>query len=255
MKLTTKLVITKYRIMEQYEKPIISETEFVSQKVAKSFMANVFLWMFVAMGITALTAYLAASSSAFFQMLFTETGKMSIMGWVITFAPFALVLIMSSRFDKMSVSSMMILFVIYSLLMGLSLSFIFWAYTSASIFKTFLITGGMFGIMAVAGYVTKTDLTKFGNILLMGLIGIIIASLVNFFTKSATLDYVISFIGVLIFTGLTAWDVQKLKTIGASNMIQGDTMAKVAIWGALSLYLDFINLFLFLLRIFGNDRN
>ena len=137
----------------------------------------------------------------------------------------------------------------------MSLSFIFMAYTTASIFKTFIIASGMFGVMAVLGYTTKTDLTKFGSFLFMALIGIIIASLVNFFMHSARLDYIISIAGVLIFTGLTAFDVQKIKQIGNAGINDGEIMAKITIHAALTLYLDFLNLFLYLLRFFGNSRD
>jgi FtsH-binding integral membrane protein len=138
--------------------------------------------------------------------------------------------------------------------MGMSLSFIFLIYTLGSIYLTFAIAAGMFGIMAVAGYTTKTDLTKFGSLMIMGLIGIIIASVVNYFMKSGTMDYIISFLGVLIFTGLTAYDVQKLKRIGSGSMYGDENYKKLMIMGALTLYLDFINLFLFLLRFFGNRK-
>ena len=153
---------------------------------------------------------------------------------------------------KMSVQNAVLWYVIYSILMGISLSFIFMTYTTASIFKTFIISAGMFGTMAVVGYTTKTDLTKFGSFLFMALIGIIIATLVNFFMHSARLDYIISILGVLIFTGLTAFDVQKIKQIGDSGINDGDIMAKITIQAALTLYLDFLNLFLYLLRFFGN---
>ncbi len=136
----------------------------------------------------------------------------------------------------------------------MSLSFIFLIYTLGSIYLTFAIAAGMFGIMAVAGYTTKTDLTKFGSLMIMGLIGIIIASVVNYFMKSGTMDYIISFLGVLIFTGLTAYDVQKLKRIGSGSMYGDENYKKLMIMGALTLYLDFINLFLFLLRFFGNRK-
>jgi FtsH-binding integral membrane protein len=128
------------------------------------------------------------------------------------------------------------------------------AYTQASIFKTFFIAASMFGVMALLGYTTKTDLTKFGSLLFMALIGIIIASLVNFLLGSETLDYIISIVGVLIFTGLTAYDVQKIKQIGEVGINEGESemMAKITVHAALTLYLDFLNLFLFLLRIFGN---
>jgi len=150
---------------------------------------------------------------------------------------------------------MTLLFIAFSLLMGMSLSFILLAYTAASVFKTFIVTAGMFGIMAVAGYTTKTDLTKFGSLLMMGLIGLILAMLVNFFMHSSSLEYIISILGVLIFTGLTAYDVQRLKRIGAgAGAYSDDNTKKLSILGALTLYLDFINLFLFLLRFLGNRR-
>jgi hypothetical protein len=139
------------------------------------------------------------------------------------------------------------------MLMGMSLSFVLLIYTAASVYMTFAITAGMFGIMAVTGYTTKTDLTKFGSIMMMGLVGIIIAMVVNMFLHSSTLEYIISIIGVLVFTGLTAYDVQKLKRIGTTEMDQVN-MRKMSIMGALTLYLDFINLFLFLLRFLGNRR-
>ncbi|MHB8842830.1 MAG: Bax inhibitor-1/YccA family protein, partial [Candidatus Aquicultor sp.] len=157
-------------------------------------------------------------------------------------------------FNRMSASTLLLVFVVYSILMGMSLSFIFFMYTLPSIAKTFLITTGMFGFMAVLGYTTKTDLTKFGSIMMMGLVGIIIASVVNIFMQSSQMDYIISFIGVLVFTGLTAYDVQKLKRIGSSAEADSENMRKMTIFGALTLYLDFINLFLFLLRFFGNRK-
>lgn len=229
-----------------------------SNTLSKSFMANVFLWMFVALGITAATAYYFGTRPELIQMLLKVKSDgsvgMSILGWVVMLAPFGMVMLMSFGLEKMKTSTMVALFVIYSVLMGMSLSFIFLAYTSASIFKTFIITSATFGIMAVVGYTTNIDLTKIGSILLMGLIGIIIASLVNVFMKSERLDFIISIIGVLIFTGLTAYDVQKLKQIGMAEIEDGETTKKLAIHGALSLYLDFINLFLYLLRFFGKRK-
>jgi FtsH-binding integral membrane protein len=140
--------------------------------------------------------------------------------------------------------------------MGMSLSFILDFYTNTSVFKTFAVTSAMFGVMAVLGYTTKTDLTKFGSILMMALFGVIIAMVVNMFMHSSTMDYIISVLGVLIFTGLTAYDVQKLKRIGAGIgvEVQDANVRKMSILGALTLYLDFINLFLFLLRFLGNRK-
>ena len=231
----------------------------MTQDMTRSFVSNVFLWMFAALGITAAAAYLFGTNEALFSMLVKVTAegttKMSILGWIVTFAPFIIIIATSANINKMSVQKAVLCYVIYSILMGVSLSFIFWTYTTASIFKTFIISAGMFGVMAVVGYTTKTDLTKFGSFLFMALIGIIIASLVNFFMHSARLDYIISIAGVLIFTGLTAFDVQKIKEIGNSGINEGDMMAKLTILGALTLYLDLLNLFLYLLRIFGESED
>jgi len=241
--------------MNQLNHSFTTETTFKSQTLAKTFLANVFSWMFLALAITALVAYIVAGNDAFIQFMFnTETGGMTIGGWIVMLAPLGLVFWMSMGFAKMSAQSLTLIFLLYSILMGLSLSFIFLAYTGASIAKTFVITSGMFGVMAFVGYTTKTDLSRFGSLMMMGLVGIIIASVVNFFLRSPMMDYIISFIGVLVFTGLTAYDVQKLKRLGVSALQQGDTLRKVTIMGALTLYLDFINLFLFLLRFFGNRR-
>ncbi len=221
--------------------------------VAITFLSGVFGWMFLALGITAITSWLFASSPQLLSLMYTQTG-MTILGWIVLLAPFGFVLWIMARFNRMSASKLALLFVVYSILMGMSLSFIFLAYTSSSIATTFLVTAGMFGFMAILGYTTKTDLTKFGNIMIMGVVGLFIAMLVNMFMHSSGLDYIISFIGVLIFTGLTAYDVQKLKRIG-SGMVEGaEGTRKMTIMGALTLYLDFINLFLFLLRFFGNRR-
>ncbi|MDY0075911.1 MAG: Bax inhibitor-1/YccA family protein [Bacteroidales bacterium] len=242
--------------MNRIQQPYSQQVDFQSQTLAKTFLANVFSWMFLALAVTALISYTVAGNDGFMQLMFNmETGGMSLMGWVIMLSPLGLVLWMSMGFNKMSAPTLTLVFLLYSILMGLSLSFIFLAYTSASIAKTFVITSGMFGLMALVGYTTKTDLSKFGSLMMMGLVGLIIASVVNFFFKSSTMEYIISFIGVLVFTGLTAYDVQKLKRIGASAMTQGEGMRKITIMGALTLYLDFINLFLFLLRFFGNRNN
>jgi FtsH-binding integral membrane protein len=221
--------------------------------VAKTFLSGVFGWMFLALGITAITSWLFASSPQLLTLLYTQTG-MTILGWVVLLAPFGFVLWIMARFNRMSASKLALLFVVYSILMGMSLSFIFLAYTSGSIATTFLVTAGMFGFMAILGYTTKTDLTKFGSIMIMGVVGLVIAMLVNMFMHSSGLDYLISFIGVLVFTGLTAYDVQKLKRIGAGMVEGAEGTRKMTIMGALTLYLDFINLFLFLLRFFGNRR-
>ena len=224
--------------------------------VVKTFMANVFAWMTAAMVITSVTAYLFGTSAELISSLRSATGGMSGLGWIVMLAPIGFVLLMSMGFQRLSPAIMSLLFIAFSILMGMSLSFIFLVYTKTSIFQTFLISGGLFGIMAALGYTTKTDLTKFGSIMMMGLVGIFIAMMVNWFMHSETLAYLISIGGVLVFTGLTAYDVQKLKKIGAGiGVATGDPNArKLSILGALTLYLDFINLFLFLLRIMGDRR-
>lgn len=224
--------------------------------VAKSFMTQVFGWMALAMVITAVTAFMFAGSESLMRSLINvETGGMTGLGWVVTLAPIGFVLLMSFGFQRLSPATLTLLFVAFSVLMGMSLSFILLIYTAASVYKTFAVAAGMFGLMAVMGYTTKTDLTKFGSIMMMGLFGILIAMLINFFLQSPMMDYIISLLGVLIFTGLTAYDVQRLKRIGAGSGEYGsENTRKLSILGALTLYLDFINLFLFLLRFLGDRK-
>lgn len=226
-----------------------------TKTLSNTFVANVFTWMFAALGLTALTAYLFGTSESLFQLLYTINAKgyatLSGLGWIVTLAPFIIVLIMSFGTNKLNAQQTISLFVLYAVLMGMSLSSIFIVYTGTSIVKTFIITAGMFGVMAIMGYTTKTDLTKLGSILLMALFGMIIAILVNMFTHSARLEYIISIVGVIVFTGLTAYDVQKIKEIGQTGVNDGEVMTKVTIFAALNLYLDFLNLFLYLLRFFG----
>ncbi len=222
--------------------------------VSKSFISNVFSYMGLGLTLSAIVAYVFGTDMSYMRLLVSETG-MTPLGYIVMFAPIAFVFAMSLGFQRMSSTVMLLLFLVYSVVMGMSLSFIFMVYTHGSIFQTFGIAALTFGVMAVMGYTTKTDLTKFGSILIMALIGIIIASLVNMFLHSSGMEYIISFIGVLIFTGLTAYDVQKLKRIGSGVDMGSEDATKLAVFGALTLYLDFINLFLYLLRFFGNRRN
>lgn len=229
--------------------------------ISKKFMANVFGWMFVALGVSTLMAFLFATSPSLMGSLIetTERGvSMSGLGWVVMFAPFGFALAMSFAFNRLSAPMLTLFFLLFAVVMGISLSFVLLAYTAGSVVGCFASASLMFGIMAVMGYTTEKDLTSFGQILLMGALGIFIAFMVNFFLHSAMLDYLISIAGVAVFTGLTAYDVQKLKRIGAGIEFAGTSVAdtrKLALMGALNLYLDFINLFLFLLRLFGNRRN
>lgn len=233
-------------IYENKENP-----QFTQASMAKTFMSNVFSYMTVALAISGIAAYLFASSEPLKNMLYTETG-MSIFGWVVMLAPLGLVLLLGAKAQKFSYNTVLGIFILFALLIGMSLSSVFLTYTSGSIATTFMVTAGTFGVMAVLGYTTSTDLTKFGSILKMALIGLIIAMVVNWFMQSAMMDYVISGIGVLVFTGLTAYDTQKLKQIGSVLDANSEEGKKASIMGALSLYLDFINLFLFLLRFLGN---
>jgi len=225
--------------------------------VAKKFFASVFLWMFVALGISTIAAvYMASTPEMLGYLINQETGKLSILGYVAMFAPLGLVLLMSAGLSKLSYGVLIGVFILYAVLTGVSLSFILLMYTTGSVIGCFAAAAGIFGLMAILGYTTDTDLSKFGPILMVGVIGLVIASVVNMFLQSSTFDYIMSFVGVAIFTALTAYDVQKLKRIGAGIEENGDTIAaddskKLAIMGALSLYLDFLNIFLFLLRIFG----
>lgn len=230
-----------------------------AKQVSKSYFANVFAFMFLALGISAVVAYLCASNPQWLLPLLTETGGLSILGYIVMFAPLGFVLLMSLGYRKLSAPVLTGLFVIYSGVTGITLSFILLYYTANSVFACFASAAVMFGVMAFMGYTTKQDLTGFGRIMTMGLIGIVVASLVNMFLQNGTMDYIISFIGVMVFTGLTAYDVQKIKRIGEGLDENGQVITsevkKLSIIGALTLYLDFINLFLMLLRLFGSRRN
>ena len=173
--------------------------------------------------------------------------------WVFILAPLALVFFISFRINSLSASTARMLFFVYAASIGLSLATIFFVYTQTSITRVFFISAAAFGALSVWGYTTKRDLTGFGSFLLMGLIGVIIASVVNIFLKSSGLDWIISLVGVIVFAGLTAWDTQKIKEM-YDPMDDGTVAGRKAVMGALSLYLDFINLFMLLLRLFGNRR-
>ncbi|MDD3620746.1 MAG: Bax inhibitor-1/YccA family protein [Desulfobulbaceae bacterium] len=222
----------------------------VRQEASTVFLAKVFNWMALGLGLTGIVAFLTAHSGLAMAIVATP------LFFVLILAELGIVFYLSARIDKMQPGTATGLFIGYSFLNGLTLSAIFLAYTSASIAGTFFITAGMFGAMAVYGLITKRDLSAMGSFMFMGLIGIILASIVNIFLKSSALYWTISVIGVLVFVGLTAWDVQKLKNMGEQGIMeQGEAaIRRGAIIGALALYLDFINLFLMLLRFFGGSR-
>jgi len=224
----------------------------------RSFIANVFLLMFVALGVSALFAWQFSVNDQWMSYLITPMGLTGL-GKITLFAPLGFVLIMSFAYNKLSSTALMALFLAYATINGISFSFILLAFTPGSVLGCFLSSAAMFGIMAFMGYTTNKDLTKFGRILMMGVIGVLVAMVINYFLHSSQLDYIISIIGVMVFTALTAYDVQKLKRIGEGLEYQGGVAAndvkKMSILGALTLYLDFINIFLFMLRLFGDRRS
>lgn len=210
-------------------------------------MRKVYLWMAMALVITGFTAYGVATSPAAISAIMTN----SVLFWGLIIAEFGLVVWLSAAINRLSLSVATLMFVAYSVINGATLSVIFLAFTMSSITKVFFITAGTFGAMAAIGYTTKKDLSGMGKFLLMALIGLIIASVVNIFMRSTGLELIVSYIGVLVFAGLTAYDTQKIKQMLMAAEDTGETAQKIALLGALSLYLDFINLFLYLLRIFG----
>lgn len=216
----------------------------------RAFVTKVYWWMAVALCLTAVVAMWTASTPALQQAIIGN----QIVFFGLMIAEIALVFYLSFRVAKMSVQAASVAFVVYSLLNGLTLSIIFLAFTSASIASTFFITAGTFAFMSAYGYFTKTDLTSIGNICFMALIGLILASIVNIFWNNSTLYWITTYAGVLIFVGLTAYDTQKIKRLGQMLDEESDEGKKAAIMGALALYLDFINLFLMMLRIFGRRR-
>jgi FtsH-binding integral membrane protein len=224
----------------------------------RAYMLQIFNLMGVALLITGFMAYYA-SSEAFMNIIYSKTDTsmgLSPIGWVIQLSPLFMVFFLSYKIQSMSVQAAKITFWIYAVLMGLALGPLFYMYTGESVARTFFITASVFGAMSIYGYTTTKDLTSMGSFLMMGLIGIVIASLVNMFLMSSAIAFATSVIGVLVFTGLTAYDVQKMKNLyfQAVGMNKDDT-TKLAIRGALTLYLDFINLFIMLLRFFGNRRD
>lgn len=225
-----------------YNSQIITST--VSQVMKK-----VYFKMFLALLVTALTSLWVATTPQVAQtILGTGYGY-----WVPVIVEFGLVIWISAGINKMSSTTATLLFYLFAIVNGLTLSVIFYEYAREAIVKAFFITAGTFGAMSVYGYLTNKDLTKLGTFLVYALFGLIIASLVNIFMKSNQLDWIISIVGVFLFLGLTAWDTQQIKRM--AEMAPSDTVSKLATIGALNLYLDFINLFLFILRIFGGNRD
>jgi len=214
----------------------------------RSYMLAIYNYMGLGLAITGLTAFVVATSPPLMAVIFGTPLK-----WVVMLAPLAFVFFLSARVSRMSVSAAQLAFWAFAIVMGLSMASIFLVFTGTSIARVFFITAATFGAVSLYGYTTKRDLSQFGSFLIMGLIGIVIASLVNLFLGSSALQFAISVIGVLVFTGLTAWDTQRLKEEYVESAT-GELVAKQAIMGALSLYLNFINLFMMLLQLFGQNR-
>ena len=241
--------INNYPSTDGYRTAVQAENQQTLNRYVANVMQRVFGKMSLGLLTTALTSFVVLSSDTLMSLFFGS----SITFWVLAIAELGLVFYLSARIDRMSQTQATAMFYIYSALNGLTLTPIFMIYTASSIAYTFVITAATFGAMALFGYVTKQDLSKMGSILFMALIGLIICSLVNIFLKSTAMEWIISVAGVLIFVGLTAWDTQKIKQMVA---VSDSTMVgKVSTMGALTLYLDFINLFLYLLRFLGSSRD
>lgn len=221
------------------------------EQLQAAFISKVYGWMSAALVITGVVAMWAATTPSVQQLIFPGTTMIPF--YILIAAEFGAVIYLSTRINKMSAETAGVVFLLYSVLNGLTLSMVFLIYTSSSIASTFLVTAATFGVMSAYGYMTKKDLTSIGNLAFMALIGIIIASVVNMFMQSEMLYWVITYAGVLIFVALTAYDTQKIKRM-ASYDDSAEDYTKKSILGALTLYLDFVNLFLYLLRFMGNRK-
>ena len=234
-------------IREPESRTNVNGNERFASAAFPTLMRKVYLWMTLALVITGFAAYLVANSSFVYTLY-----ENRILMWVLIIAELGLVFGISAMINKLSLTTATLLFVLYSAINGVTLSAIFLMFDMAVIAKVFFITAGTFAAMACIGYTTKKDLSGMGKILFMALIGLIIATVVNIFLKSSGLDMIISYIGVLIFVGLTAWDTQKIKRMLYEAEYADESYQKLALLGSLTLYLDFINLFIYLLRIFGS---
>jgi FtsH-binding integral membrane protein len=221
----------------------------LSDERVTSFLSKVYLWMFVGLLITAGTAFVVASSPALVATFILNR----MLFWVLAFAQLGLVFYLSARVATMSPTTAAALFMLYSALVGVTTSVILFVYTASSITSTFIVTAGMFGATAIFGTITKRSLAGVGQFMFMGLIGLILASVVGIFWQNSALQFVISVVGIIVFTGLTAWDAQRLKHM--ATVLPDGQVGSYAVVGALSLYLDFINLFFMLLRLSGGRRN
>ncbi len=239
-------------MIESREFASYSNSEVMDQGL-RNYMLKIYNYMAGGLTATALVAYLVITNPSIFRLFFNEMGYTGF-GYLALFAPLILIFAFSWVLQRGTVSQVKSMFWGYSALMGISLAPIFLIYTGTSIARVFLITAATFGALSIYGYTTKKDLTGWGSFLFMGLIGVIIASIVNIFMNSSALGYALSYITVFIFAGLTAYDTQNLKSMYYANSVTEDGENRGAIAGALSLYLDFINMFMALLRLFGDRR-
>lgn len=228
-----------------------ASTETRTQSMVSTLFKSLYMQMAAALTVTGLTAYFVSNSVAFWNMLATNPSML----WIFIIAQIGLVIWLSARVMSMSMGMATLLFIVYSVLMGITLSTIFLVYSMGTIATTFFVTAGTFFTMSLVGYTTRMDLSRIGNLLFMMLIGLIIATVVNIFVASSTLYWVITYVGVIVFVGLIAWDTQKLRNLFLEYGSADESGQKLALLGALTLYLDFINLFLYLLRIFGGNRD
>jgi FtsH-binding integral membrane protein len=231
----------------------LEDQSSLSADLARDFFRNVYTYMFGALGISGILAYTVGTNTDYFTTLFISAeGGISPIFWVIAFAPLGIGLLIQWGYNRLSMSVLLALFILYSGLMGLSLSTIFLVYNIASIASTFFVAAGAFAGMAILGYTTKTDLTKFGSLLYMVFIGMFIAGIVNIFMKSDGMGFIIACLGVFVFTGLTAYSMQQLKSVATNTDLTEEERNKLSLIGGLQLYILFINLFLSLLRLLGN---
>jgi FtsH-binding integral membrane protein len=231
---------------------IIDQHEGFSKEMTREFFRSVYGYMFSALAISGIIAYLAGTPEFFVKYFMTAEGGISPLFYVVAFAPVGLGLLIQMAYQRLSLGVLLALFMVYSALMGLSLGVIFLVYSGAAIASTFFVTAGAFAGMAILGYTTKVDLTKFGSLMYMLFIGIFIAGIVNIFMKSDTMGFVIAVIGVFVFTGLTAYYMQQLKTVAQDENLSGLDRSKLSLIGGLQLYILFVNLFLSLLRLLGS---
>ncbi|WP_417265599.1 Bax inhibitor-1 family protein [Brumimicrobium sp.] len=235
--------------MENFIDTPINQT--ASKTQVKEFFTAVYTYMFMALVVSGVVSWYLASSGLFMEWFITAEGAVSPLFYVVAFSPLALVFLIQAKYQSFSLGALVGLFVLYSSLIGASLASIFFVYSMGDIAITFFVTAGAFGAMAILGYTTSVDLSKMGSLLYMAFIGIFIAAIVNMFIGSDWLAYVISIVGVFVFTGLTAWEMQRLKAIANDASVSSENKQKMSLMGGLTLYILFINLFMSLLHLLG----